>query len=157
MRAVRSGAIPATGKELDAEAAHIFDFRNGKVYRFQQYLDTWQSAEVTGRSAPGDRPQRRPGWRSSFGGATTLPDGTSPPKPAAGTPTSPATLESSPASKATSDSAHDNAHDSNPESRSIENGFRNVANDRLRLLLSCDVTWQDPPTARLRGQPRSNA
>lgn len=43
----------ATGKELDAEAAHIFDFRNGKVFRFQQYLDTWQSAEVTGKVGAG--------------------------------------------------------------------------------------------------------
>jgi ketosteroid isomerase-like protein len=40
--------VIATGKPLDAEVAHIWDFRDGKVVRWQQYTDTWQFAEVTG-------------------------------------------------------------------------------------------------------------
>jgi len=39
----------------------------------------------------------------------------------------------------------------------VGHGFRNFANYRLRLLLHCGVTWQDQPTARLRGRPRSIA
>jgi ketosteroid isomerase-like protein len=38
----------ATGKALDALAAHVWDFRDGKVVRFQQYTDTWQWTQVTG-------------------------------------------------------------------------------------------------------------
>ena len=33
---------------LDAQVAHVWDFRDGKVVRFQQYTDTWQFAQVTG-------------------------------------------------------------------------------------------------------------
>jgi len=37
-------------------------------------------------------------------------------------------------------------------------GFRNFANYRLRLLLHCGVTWQDPSTTRIRGRkPRSTS
>lgn len=38
----------ATGKTLDAQAAHIYDFKDGKCVRYQHYSDTWQFAEVTG-------------------------------------------------------------------------------------------------------------
>jgi hypothetical protein len=38
----------ATGKPLDAQVAHVWDFRDGKVHHWQQYTDTWQFAEVTG-------------------------------------------------------------------------------------------------------------
>ncbi len=38
----------ATGKPLDAQVAHVWDFRDGKVVHWQQYSDTWQFAEVTG-------------------------------------------------------------------------------------------------------------
>lgn len=38
----------ATGKAMDASAAHIWDFRNGKVVKFQQHTDTWQWTHVTG-------------------------------------------------------------------------------------------------------------
>lgn len=38
----------ATGMPLDAQVAHIWDFRDGKVVRWQQYSDTWQFAEATG-------------------------------------------------------------------------------------------------------------
>ena len=40
----------------------------------------------------------------------------------------------------------------------VGHGFRNFDNYRLRLLLHCGVTWQDQPTARIRGRaPRSAA
>ena len=38
----------ATGKRLDAQVAHVWDFRDGKIVRWQQYTDTWQFAQVTG-------------------------------------------------------------------------------------------------------------
>ena len=38
----------ATGKPLDAQVAHIWDLRDGKVVRFQEYADTWHFAQVTG-------------------------------------------------------------------------------------------------------------
>jgi uncharacterized protein len=38
----------ATGKPLDAQVAHVWDFRDGKLVHWQQYSDTWQFAEVTG-------------------------------------------------------------------------------------------------------------
>ena len=44
----------ATGKPLDAQVAHIWDLRGGKIVRFQQYTDTWQFAQVTG-VAPHER------------------------------------------------------------------------------------------------------
>jgi ketosteroid isomerase-like protein len=42
------GTAKATGKPLDAQVAHIWDFRDGKVVHWQQYTDTWQFARVTG-------------------------------------------------------------------------------------------------------------
>jgi len=38
----------ATRKPLDVQVAHVWDFRDGKVVRWQQYTDTWQFAQVTG-------------------------------------------------------------------------------------------------------------
>jgi ketosteroid isomerase-like protein len=38
----------ATGKAIDAQVAHVWDFRDGKVVRWQQYTDTWQFAGATG-------------------------------------------------------------------------------------------------------------
>ena len=38
----------ATGKVLDAEVVHVFDLRDGKIVRVQQYTDTWQFADVKG-------------------------------------------------------------------------------------------------------------
>lgn len=38
----------ATGKRLDAQVAHVWDFRDGKIVKWQQYTDTWQFAQVTG-------------------------------------------------------------------------------------------------------------
>jgi ketosteroid isomerase-like protein len=42
------GTAKATGKPLDAQVAHVWDLRNGKVVKFQQYADTWLVAQVTG-------------------------------------------------------------------------------------------------------------
>ncbi|RFU21182.1 nuclear transport factor 2 family protein [Geodermatophilus marinus] len=38
----------ATGKALDAQVAHVWDLRDGKVVRFQQYVDTRHLADVLG-------------------------------------------------------------------------------------------------------------
>ena len=40
--------VRATGQHLDVQVAHVWDFHNGKVVRWQQYTDTWHMAEVTG-------------------------------------------------------------------------------------------------------------
>jgi ketosteroid isomerase-like protein len=42
------GTAKATGKAVDAQVAHVWDLRDGKVIRFQQYTDTWQFAQATG-------------------------------------------------------------------------------------------------------------
>ena len=42
------GTAKATGKPIDAQVAHVWDLRDGKAVRFQQYTDTWQFAQVTG-------------------------------------------------------------------------------------------------------------
>ena len=42
------GKIRATGLTMDAQVAHVWDFRDGKVVRWQQYTDTWQLAQVMG-------------------------------------------------------------------------------------------------------------
>lgn len=36
----------ATGRRLDAQFAHIFTLRNGRIVRFQQYTDTAQTVSV---------------------------------------------------------------------------------------------------------------
>lgn len=41
------GTVKATGRNLDAQVAHVWDFRAGKCVRWQQYADTWQIAHVT--------------------------------------------------------------------------------------------------------------
>jgi ketosteroid isomerase-like protein len=45
-----TGTGRATGRPFDAQAAHVWDMRDGKVVRWQQYADTLQLAEVTGVS-----------------------------------------------------------------------------------------------------------
>jgi ketosteroid isomerase-like protein len=42
------GTAKATGKRLNAQAAHVWDVRDGKIARFQQYADTWHCAQVSG-------------------------------------------------------------------------------------------------------------
>jgi uncharacterized protein len=42
------GTAKATRKPLDAQAAHAWDLRVGKVVHWQRYTATWQFAQVTG-------------------------------------------------------------------------------------------------------------
>jgi len=42
------GTVTATGKDLSAQVVHVWDLRDDKVVKFQQYTDSWQFAEVTG-------------------------------------------------------------------------------------------------------------
>jgi ketosteroid isomerase-like protein len=42
------GRAKATGKDVDAQAAHVWDVRDGKVVRFQQYVDTAQLQAALG-------------------------------------------------------------------------------------------------------------
>lgn len=42
------GKYKATGKSLDAQVCHVWDVKDGKVTRFQQYLDTAQVQDVMG-------------------------------------------------------------------------------------------------------------
>jgi ketosteroid isomerase-like protein len=42
------GTVKRTGKALDLQVAHVWDLRNGMVVRWQQYVDTWQAAQVMG-------------------------------------------------------------------------------------------------------------
>ena len=37
-----SGTYKPTGKSIDAQACHVWDVKNGKVIKFQQYVDTAQ-------------------------------------------------------------------------------------------------------------------
>jgi ketosteroid isomerase-like protein len=43
------GRMKVTGKPVDAQFAHVFEFRNGKIVRFQQYTDTKQWAQAAQR------------------------------------------------------------------------------------------------------------
>jgi ketosteroid isomerase-like protein len=35
------GVVQATGRELDVQTAHVWDIRDGKIVKFQQYTDTY--------------------------------------------------------------------------------------------------------------------
>jgi ketosteroid isomerase-like protein len=41
-----TGAYKATGKSMDAQVCHVWDAKDGKVTRFQQYVDTAQLRDV---------------------------------------------------------------------------------------------------------------
>jgi hypothetical protein len=41
-----------SGRLLDAQVAHVLDFEDDKIVRFQQYTDTWQWASVSGFQPP---------------------------------------------------------------------------------------------------------
>ena len=43
-----SGAHRATGKEMNPQVCHVWTVRNGKVARFQQYVDTMQLQDGMG-------------------------------------------------------------------------------------------------------------
>jgi ketosteroid isomerase-like protein len=49
------GVHNVTGKSLDAQACHVWTLRNGKVTRFQQYVDTAQLFDVMGALSTSDR------------------------------------------------------------------------------------------------------
>lgn len=40
------GTMKATGRPVDAQFAHVWQLRDGKIIRFQQYTDTKQWAEA---------------------------------------------------------------------------------------------------------------
>lgn len=42
------GTMKATGRSVDAQFAHLWQLREGKVVRFQQYTDTKQWADAAG-------------------------------------------------------------------------------------------------------------
>ena len=42
------GAPKATGRNIDAQFAHVWRFRNGKIVGFQQYTDTLQTTRAMG-------------------------------------------------------------------------------------------------------------
>jgi ketosteroid isomerase-like protein len=43
-----TGTYKATGKSMDTQVCHIWDVANGKVTRFQQYVDTAKMQDVMG-------------------------------------------------------------------------------------------------------------
>jgi ketosteroid isomerase-like protein len=43
-----SGTYKPTGKSLDAQMCHVWDVKDGKVTRFQQYVDTAKLHDVFG-------------------------------------------------------------------------------------------------------------
>lgn len=43
------GRVTATGKPVEAQFAHVFEIRDGKIVRFQQYSDTKQWAQAVER------------------------------------------------------------------------------------------------------------
>jgi len=43
-----TGTCKSTGKSLDAQLCHVWTIRNGKVARFQQFVDTAQLQDVIG-------------------------------------------------------------------------------------------------------------
>ncbi len=42
------GTYKATGKSMDTQVCHIWDVKDGKVTRFQQYMDTAKIRDVMG-------------------------------------------------------------------------------------------------------------
>ncbi len=43
-----TGTYKATGKSMDAQVCHVWDVKDGKVTRFQQYMDTAKLWDVMG-------------------------------------------------------------------------------------------------------------
>ena len=46
-RGYYSGKFRGTGRDVRAQFAHLFEFRDGKVVKFQQYTDTAQFRDAT--------------------------------------------------------------------------------------------------------------
>ena len=47
------GTVKKTNQKFDVQAAHVWDVKNGKAVKFQQYTDTWKVAELTGFTPKG--------------------------------------------------------------------------------------------------------
>ena len=45
-----SGTYKATGKSMDTQVCHVWDVKDGKLTRFQQYVDTAKLHDVIGTS-----------------------------------------------------------------------------------------------------------
>jgi len=45
-----SGTFKKTGKSMDAQVCHVWDVKDGKLTKFQQYVDTAQLRTVMGES-----------------------------------------------------------------------------------------------------------
>ncbi|MGH9382951.1 MAG: nuclear transport factor 2 family protein [Vicinamibacterales bacterium] len=43
-----SGTYKATGKSIDAQVCHVWDIKDGKMTRFQQYVDTAKIQDAMG-------------------------------------------------------------------------------------------------------------
>lgn len=43
-----TGTYKPTGKRMDAQVCHVWDVKDGKITKFQQYMDTAQSQTVFG-------------------------------------------------------------------------------------------------------------
>jgi ketosteroid isomerase-like protein len=43
-----TGTYKATGKDMDAQVCHVWNVKDGKVTRFQQYVDTAKVQDVMG-------------------------------------------------------------------------------------------------------------
>jgi ketosteroid isomerase-like protein len=41
-----TGTYKPTGKSMDTQVCHVWDVKNGKVTRFQQYVDTAKLQDV---------------------------------------------------------------------------------------------------------------
>lgn len=41
-----AGTVESTGRSLDVQAAFVWDVRDGKVVRAQEYMDTWAFTEA---------------------------------------------------------------------------------------------------------------
>jgi ketosteroid isomerase-like protein len=41
-----SGTYKATGKSMDTQVCHVWDIKDGKLTRFQQYVDTAKLHDV---------------------------------------------------------------------------------------------------------------
>ena len=46
-----TGEFKETGKSIDAQFCHIWTLADGKITKFQQYVDTGQLQDVVGASA----------------------------------------------------------------------------------------------------------
>lgn len=45
-----TGRVKATGKIMDTQVCHVWDVKDGKLTRFQQYVDTAKLRDVMGAS-----------------------------------------------------------------------------------------------------------